>query len=122
MDVTDLIRLVEANDLEQLRSVLENGTDPNLACQYTGMTALLSACETNNFAAVQILIDAGADPNWRHFDGYNCYDSTQNPAIKHFVIEHGFNLILSRTSQGKRKKNIEKSCYVARAAARTVSI
>lgn len=98
MNIYDLVHIIETNDLETLQTVLATDIDPNSMCQYTGMTALLSACSHNNIHAAQILLMAGANPNCMHRDGYNCYDTTSSLVIKQLLIEYGFSLVLPTTS------------------------
>ncbi|HEY9842508.1 MAG: ankyrin repeat domain-containing protein [Candidatus Sericytochromatia bacterium] len=94
MDVWDLIETVKSDDLTDLRKALKAGVDPNLECEYTGMTALLWACEKNLLDAARLLLEAGADPDCMHADGYNCYDSSSSIAIKKSLVDHGFSLVV----------------------------
>lgn len=100
-DVWDLVRDIEAGDLSTLRDELASGFAPNTACEYTGMTVLLGACEANNVEAVQILLAAGADPNQQHHDGYDPYNSTRSRAVREVLWNNGFSLLIDATSEGR---------------------
>jgi len=100
-DVWELVRDIQAGDLSSLRNELANGFAPNTACEHTGMTVLLGACEADNAAAVQMLIDAGADPNQQHHDGYDPYNSTRSRAIRELLWNRGFSLLIDATTAGR---------------------
>lgn len=82
--------LVRSNDTKNLKIALKNKINPNHSDRYTGTTPLLVACTYNKIQAVRMLLEAGADLNCQHYDGYNCYDSTINPYIKRLLIENSF--------------------------------
>ncbi|CAH0383896.1 unnamed protein product [Bemisia tabaci] len=59
---------------------------------YEGETPLLVACENNNFTAVQMLLNAGCDPNISNNEGitplhYTC--AVGNTKIANLLISHG---------------------------------
>ncbi len=94
MDVWQIIELINSNNLSKLEGVFQKGISPNLTCEYTGMTALLLACENNK-------MNAGANTNCVHYDGYNCYDVTTNKEIKCLLLKNGFDLVLPKTAASK---------------------
>ncbi|MBA3465405.1 MAG: hypothetical protein H0T46_36070 [Deltaproteobacteria bacterium] len=97
-DVWDLVADIKAGRLGVLRRELSKGYHPNSACSYTGMTALLGACEAGDLEAVQILLEAGADPNQQHHDGYDPYNSTKSRAVREALLRGGFSLLIDGTS------------------------
>ena len=64
--------LVWKPDLEKVRHLLSKGVDPNCAStarEYLGSTPLINAVNSENTDLVKILLDGGADPNFR----WSCY-------------------------------------------------
>ena len=59
MDVTDLIRGINKNDLEEVERALNAGVDPN-AMDGANRMALPLAIDNNNAKVVKMLLDAGA--------------------------------------------------------------
>ena len=57
-DVWDLVREIKEGHRAVLRDELANGFAPNTACEGTGMTVLLGACEAGDLQAGQLLLDA----------------------------------------------------------------
>ncbi len=58
-----LNRAVYAHDADMLRLLLSKGADPNST--YMGATALVHACERKDMAKIRMLLDAGADINFK---------------------------------------------------------
>jgi hypothetical protein len=99
--VWDIVREIKEGRRSTLQEALSNGFDPNTACQHTGMTALLGACEANDLEAVQLLLDAGADPNQLHFDGYDSYHSTSSRAVREVLLQRGFSRLIDGPTTGR---------------------
>ncbi|MEM9002941.1 MAG: ankyrin repeat domain-containing protein [Cyanobacteria bacterium P01_F01_bin.86] len=62
-----LIEATLAGDVETVRSLLQEGTDPNLV--YHTNTALTYAARDGFIAIARVLIDAGAEVNWIDGEG-----------------------------------------------------
>jgi len=63
------------NDLEAIRSLIELGADINEindAQHFKGLTPLSIACGIFNAESIQILLEAGADPNFKDGSGQTC--------------------------------------------------
>jgi ankyrin repeat protein len=59
-----LIDAVKSNDLNKVRTLLNNGADPNARRRDDiGMTALMYAAENRHLEVSKLLIDRGADVN-----------------------------------------------------------
>lgn len=56
------------------RALLRAGADPNYADPHTGLTALMSAAASNDPGLVRLLLQYGADPDMRSFDGQTAAD------------------------------------------------
>jgi len=65
-----LFRAIDAENLELVNQLLDEGIDPN----YENNEILRSACKTNNYKIVKTLLDHGADPNYSS-------DITNDPLI-----------------------------------------
>lgn len=65
----ELLTAASDGDLEAVQSMLEYGTDPNVADD-EGWTALMWAAQLNDTAIASALIEAGADPNLQDSYGW----------------------------------------------------
>src|SRR4051812_7434412 len=99
-DVWDIVADIKAGRLAALREAVASGFDPNTAWRYTGMTALLGACEAGDVEAVNLLLAAGANPDQQHFDGYDAYNSTTSRAVREALLRAGFSLLIDGTTTG----------------------
>ena len=66
---------VVKNDLEAVRSLIALGADLNEINdgeRFTGMTPLAAACSLVNAESIQLLTEAGADPNFKDGNGCTC--------------------------------------------------
>lgn len=68
MDVTDLIRAVDANDPDEVERALRAGVDPN-ARDGLYRIVLTIATDNNNAEIVKMLLEAKANPNLRDAQG-----------------------------------------------------
>jgi hypothetical protein len=100
-DVWNIVAEIKAGRRSTLQEALSNGFHPNTACKHTGMTVLLAACESNDLEAVQILLDAGADPNQLHHDGYDAYHSTRSRAVRDVLLQRGFSRQIDDSTTGR---------------------
>lgn len=57
-----LMQAVYAKDLEKIKTLLEEGADPNTR-DGLGFTTLMIACEHNHLEISKLLLDAKANPN-----------------------------------------------------------
>ncbi len=107
-DVWDLIEEIKEGRRLTVQRALSDGFDPNTACRHTGMTVLLGACEANDLEAVRLLLDAGADPNQMHSDGYDTYHSASSRAIREVLLERGFSRLIDgpRTGRGLHDRRV----------------
>ncbi|MFN0134891.1 MAG: ankyrin repeat domain-containing protein [Phycisphaerae bacterium] len=64
----ELIKAVEAGDIASLRSLLDEGADPNFKTSY-GETPLFLAINRHHDDVAMLLLDAGADANATADDG-----------------------------------------------------
>lgn len=64
-----LLDAVVAGDLELVRNLVRAGADPDARGE-TGLPALCDACEFDHPAAIQLLLDLGADVNASMHDGW----------------------------------------------------
>ena len=90
-----LCRTVGYDCFEILDLLLENGVD--IESKYCGSTALVNACELNNFELVRYLVNKGADVNanvnsksWQHTPlSASCVSTNGDPSMAKFLIERG---------------------------------
>lgn len=101
MDVWELIEAIKAGRRAELVDALAGGFDPNTACRHTNTSVLFGACEANDLEAVRILLDAGADPNHLHADGYDAYHSTGSRDVRALLLERGFDRLLDGPTTGR---------------------
>ncbi len=59
-----LITAVKADNTEEARSLIKKGTDVNSRTSPSGWSALHYAARNGNVELVQLLLNAGADPNY----------------------------------------------------------
>ncbi len=57
----DLISAVQENNVEQVKSLLDEGADPNHTLDQANVTALHYAAQHNALNCIPLLVDAGAD-------------------------------------------------------------
>lgn len=86
---------VASGDLEALKKGIAQGTDLNLRKGEREKTALHLAVGSRNSEMIRILLDAGADPNIRDWDGFSpfgqyVYNRPRLEIIEHFLT-HGAN-------------------------------
>ncbi|NEP54411.1 MAG: ankyrin repeat domain-containing protein [Moorea sp. SIO3C2] len=85
-----LITATLAGDAEQVRQLLQQGTDPNQV--YGTNTALIYASRDGFSEIVQILIEAGADVNWIDGEGVTpliLAAFKNHPAIVQMLLDQG---------------------------------
>jgi len=71
-------QVIAANDYEGLARLLEQGADPNLREESSGMTPLMVATVTGaRFSLVQLLLDKGADKDAKDYLGKTAADYAQ---------------------------------------------
>ncbi|MEM9824828.1 MAG: ankyrin repeat domain-containing protein [Bacteroidota bacterium] len=91
MDVTDLIRAINKNDLEDIERALNAGVDPN-AMDGANRLALHLAVDNNNVAVVSLLLKSGAKVSLLDESGatplYKAV-SWENKAIVQLLLEAG---------------------------------
>ena len=56
---------------ETLQAIIDHGADVNVANK-DNVTALMIACQTGNASAINVLLNAGADPNISGFEAFTC--------------------------------------------------
>jgi len=91
MDVTDLIRGINKNDLEEVERALNAGVDPNMMDGANRM-ALPLAIDNNNVPVVQMLLAAGAKVALLDTNGESALYkavSWENEAIVKLLLEAG---------------------------------
>ena len=78
---------------EVLQAIISHGGDVN-ATNKRNVTPLMRACEKGNKDTINVLLNAGADPNITHADGETClHDSARNAScskeVLQAIISHG---------------------------------
>jgi ankyrin repeat protein len=91
-----LKRAVEGNNTDMLRLLLSKGADPNST--YMGATPLVDACQRKDMAMIKILLDSGADMNFKSsypnmpYDGKSpldiAYESGDGQVVE-LLLSHG---------------------------------
>ncbi|MGB6976775.1 MAG: ankyrin repeat domain-containing protein [Gammaproteobacteria bacterium] len=78
----DLIDAVRANDVEQVKILLQEGADPNFCEDMSGITPLHFAAINNCLEIVLLLVAAGAKLNARTSEGERPLDIAKNQPIE----------------------------------------
>ena len=96
---------------EVLQAIISHGVDVN-ATNKTNITALMRACEKGNKDAINVLLNAGADPNIADANGYTClnyaaYGRCSESALQ-AIIDHGADV----NATSKQKKTALMWAYV----------
>lgn len=87
--ITPIVQASFQGCMENVRLLIENGADPNLA-QKNGETALMDAVNTGNFELTEYLLDNGADPNLQTRAG-TALAFADGAAIMEVLLKHGAN-------------------------------
>ena len=109
-NVKPLVEAANSGNVEQVRSLLAAGADPNVRTE-KGYTPLMLAAASNYLEVVQLLLDKGADPNLQSNPGYTAlmlataegYDN-----IARVLIERGANVKL-KSANGKTALDLARS-------------
>lgn len=64
-----LFEALDAREVNKLKTLLEQGTDPNRPSRNTGQTPLNVAANNRDYKSVELLLKHGADPNLASEDG-----------------------------------------------------
>ena len=76
-----------------LQAIISHGVDVNAATNKNTETAIMLACEKGNKHAIDLLFNAGADPNIADADGNTCLhhaaDSDYCKEVLQAIISHG---------------------------------
>ncbi|MBK7585762.1 MAG: ankyrin repeat domain-containing protein [Myxococcales bacterium] len=99
LDPWGLFSAAKSGKVAVVRDALARGFDPNTACEHTGTTALLAACEGEQIAVVRLLLESGANPNVQHRDGFDCWDSARSRTVHEALLRSGFSLVLDATTE-----------------------
>lgn len=85
-----ITELVIGGRLDMLELLLENGANPNIASEIYG-SPLMSAADGNNEAAVRLLLNYGADPNFCYEEetALGCAVNNGNEKIARILLENG---------------------------------
>ncbi|MEL6866678.1 MAG: ankyrin repeat domain-containing protein [Bacteroidota bacterium] len=100
LDVTDLLRAIDDNNIPEVERALNAAVDPNKT-DGLGQIPLILACNTNNDAIAARLLKAGANPNVRGRDGQTpLYKAIgwENPALIRRLLEAGADIHLPNDS------------------------
>lgn len=87
--ITPIVQASFQGCMENVRLLIENGADPNLA-QKNGETALMDAVNTGNFELTEYLLENGADPNLQTRAG-TALAFADGAAIMEVLLKHGAN-------------------------------
>jgi hypothetical protein len=82
--------MVRRGDVAAVDRAISSGWDVNRDDGFSATTALLVACEADRADVVALLLGHGADPNVRHRDNWNCYDSSRSRRVRELLVAHGF--------------------------------
>ena len=88
LDVTPLMLAVQGGVLNQVKSLLQKGADPNIQ-DVSGNTALMEAAQKQNLPMVRILLQYGAWPSIRNNQGLSAADLSRNQKIS-VLLSEGF--------------------------------
>jgi ankyrin repeat protein len=103
-DETALYWAARWGNLAVVKTLLENGTDPNKAKMDNGETALYWAARINNVQMVRLLLTYGADPNKARTDNGETplfwAAFKNNIEIVKFLLENGAHLNIATTDDG----------------------
>lgn len=77
----------EADDIEAVTWLLDNGADPNTTS--TGETAIFKAIRNDNHAIVQLLVERGAKVDVEDVDGWSVLFPCRSVAMAKYLIEQG---------------------------------
>ena len=115
LDVTDLLRAVDANDPDAVERVLFAGVDPNRD-DGIGRYALPIACDNNNTIIVRMLLKAGASPNQRDRKGISAlYKAVywENAEIVQMLLRAGADVHLANPDSVTPVEEAKRSNYKA---------
>lgn len=76
-----LILVTAAGLVEEVRSLLKRGADPNKTSKYTGTKAVISACKSGNLEMLELMLDSGADL----YAEQTTYDEDGNDVVHRYV-------------------------------------
>lgn len=75
-----------------MKYLLENGANPNVVDSYYKASPLLVAIGSNNFSAVEALVELGADVNFGNTNGFTALHKaacSNNLAFMKYLVDHG---------------------------------
>lgn len=87
-----LLIAAEKGLIGMMRLLLSNGASVEAQTDLTQLTALTRACENGNEAAVQLLVEAGANMEARRWDGYTplfIAVASANESLVKYLLQHG---------------------------------
>jgi ankyrin repeat protein len=99
MSDAKLIDAVRSNDLNQVRTLLNNGANPNAS---GGMTALMYAAQNGHLETAKLLIDKGADVNAKDYGMTALMYAAQNGhlEIANLLIDEGADVNAQERDEG----------------------
>lgn len=86
---TPLMMIEEETSEEIIKLLINYGAKLDLQSKEYKRTALINVAMTDNFKAMRILIEAGADVNLRDADGESALDIVDNEDIEQLLIAYG---------------------------------